>query len=144
MSADRQPILCHESETACTLAGLGSLVCAWLAGQAQERMQLHLAGRTGRAALGTSAWLHMGTAIVIMQRCDVASVDEAQELCRRPHAGPLSALIHAGKHSMMETHAGGHHVVKMKTGVNTCIAKNLISFCRMLALSPRSALKQVG
>ena len=87
----------HKSETACMLAGLGSLVCAWLASRTRERMQLHLAGRTGRATPGTGAWLQSGTAIVHLQRCDVASSNEAQLLCTRPHAGPLNALIHAGR-----------------------------------------------
>lgn len=87
------------SKIACMLAGLGTLVCAWLASQAGIGLQLRLAGRTGRAALGTAgAWLQGGTAAVHMQRCDVASTSEAQLLCTRPHAGPLSALIHAGRH----------------------------------------------
>ena len=83
------------------LAGLGSLVCAWLTSQRGYALHLRLAGRTGRAALGTSAWLQRATAAVHMQRCDVASTSEAQLLCTRRHAGPLSALIHAGRHHFM-------------------------------------------
>ena len=90
------------SKFARMLAGLGSLVCAWLACHTGDGLQLHLAGRTGRAALGIGARLQGGTAAVHMQRFDVASTSEAQLLCTRPHAGPLSALIHAGKHQSMQ------------------------------------------
>lgn len=77
-------------------AGLGSLVCLWMALRKGPGAAFCVAGRTGRAALLTTRLLTSSGACIHMARCDVGCSEDARTLCSRLSAGPLTKIVHAG------------------------------------------------